>query len=140
MLKDCLLLFQTDIIVNSVGMHSDLKVGRVSNAILGKGGPSLEKEFQNNLKKHLSLSEEQLVWTKGHNLASKTVLHVVWPYLPYPIGDKHKVMFNSIGFSLLYGKQVKLVLKSFYFFGRYSKLQWRSVCLSFHLLQFLSLH
>ncbi|KYO18142.1 poly [ADP-ribose] polymerase 9 [Alligator mississippiensis] len=91
----------TDIIVNSVGMHSDLKVGRVSNAILGKGGPSLEKEFQNNLKKHLSLSEEQLVWTKGHNLASKTVLHVVWPYLPYPIGDKHKVLKTAMAKCLL---------------------------------------
>ncbi|XP_025052770.1 poly [ADP-ribose] polymerase 9 isoform X3 [Alligator sinensis] len=89
---------RTDIIVNSVGMHSDLKVGEVSKAILGKGGPSLEKEFQNNLKKHLPFSEEQLVWTKGHNLASKTVLHVVWPY---SIGDKYKVLKTAMAKCLL---------------------------------------
>uniref|UniRef100_A0A7M4E4X3 Poly(ADP-ribose) polymerase family member 9 n=1 Tax=Crocodylus porosus TaxID=8502 RepID=A0A7M4E4X3_CROPO len=79
----------TDIIVNSVAVYNDLKVGGVSKAILGKGGLSLEKEFQNKLKKKHPFFEGQLVLTKGHNLASKTVLHVVWPQA---INDKHEVL------------------------------------------------
>uniref|UniRef100_A0A7M4E4K4 Poly(ADP-ribose) polymerase family member 9 n=1 Tax=Crocodylus porosus TaxID=8502 RepID=A0A7M4E4K4_CROPO len=79
----------TDIIVNSVAVYNDLKVGGVSKAILGKGGLSLEKEFQNKLKKKHPFFEGQLVLTKGHNLASKTVLHVVWPQA---INDKHECL------------------------------------------------
>ncbi|XP_019378090.1 PREDICTED: poly [ADP-ribose] polymerase 9 [Gavialis gangeticus] len=83
----------TDVIVNSVAVYNDLKIGGVSKAILGKGGLSLEKEFQNKLKNPHPFVEGQHVLTKGHNLASKTVLHVVWPH---SINDKHKVLKTAM--------------------------------------------
>ncbi|XP_015992512.2 protein mono-ADP-ribosyltransferase PARP15 isoform X1 [Rousettus aegyptiacus] len=87
--------FCADVIVNTV--PSDLQLGRgpLSQALLQKAGPMLQKELDATRQK----TEEEvgsIFMTSGCNLDCKTVLHVVAPYWKNGAGSSCQIMANII--------------------------------------------
>lgn len=87
--------FCADVIVNTV--PSDLQLGRgpLSQALLQKAGPMLQKELDATRQK----TEEEvgsIFMTSGCNLDCKAVLHVVAPYWKNGAGSSWQIMANII--------------------------------------------
>lgn len=71
-------VFQTSIVVVSVGRDLQLNKGPLGKALLSKAGPMLQED----LKKEgggRTAEEGSVLKTKGYNLACSVVLHVVVP-------------------------------------------------------------
>ncbi|KAJ7345856.1 hypothetical protein JRQ81_001806 [Phrynocephalus forsythii] len=68
----------TDVVVSSVGTDLKLGVGPLSLALLQKAGPALQAEFNQAIQGR-GVPVGSVIQTRGHNLASKIVLHAPIP-------------------------------------------------------------
>lgn len=75
--KGCIELQKTDIIVNSVNPHTDFECGPVSKSILQQAGDEIKQEFIKNMPRTFQESQLVLV-TKGFKLSCQHVFHVLW--------------------------------------------------------------
>nr|XP_020635228.1 poly [ADP-ribose] polymerase 14-like isoform X1 [Pogona vitticeps] len=68
----------TDVVVSSVGRDLKLGVGPLSKALLQKAGPALQAEFDQAVQGR-GPQVGLVIQTRGHNLASRIVLHATVP-------------------------------------------------------------
>uniref|UniRef100_A0A8C0NB38 Poly(ADP-ribose) polymerase family member 14 n=1 Tax=Canis lupus familiaris TaxID=9615 RepID=A0A8C0NB38_CANLF len=87
--------FQADVIVNTVPMNLQLGGGPLSQALLQKAGPKLQKELYATRQ---GTEEEvgSIFMTSGCNLNCKAVLHVVAPHWDNGAGSSQQIMANII--------------------------------------------
>lgn len=79
-------VFQTSVVVVSVGRDFQLDKGPLGRALLSKAGPMLQTGLQKEAWRLLqeggggkTLEEGSVLKTKGYNLACSVVLHAVVP-------------------------------------------------------------
>ncbi|NXW32657.1 PAR15 polymerase, partial [Phaetusa simplex] len=72
------ILLQTDIIVNSVGVDLNFGTGPLCKALLAKAGPALEEEFDKEIERVFA-DEGSVLCTSGCALACKYVFHAIVP-------------------------------------------------------------
>ncbi|XP_055965375.1 protein mono-ADP-ribosyltransferase PARP9 [Sorex fumeus] len=70
-------LQETEVIVNSLYMSSNLNDGTVSKSILQKAGEQVKMELSHRMTTEAKNNDFLLV-TGGYNLASKYIFHVLW--------------------------------------------------------------
>ncbi|KAM8770636.1 protein mono-ADP-ribosyltransferase PARP14 [Rhynchonycteris naso] len=85
----------TDVVVNSISRDLDLNKGPLSQALLGKAGPDLQKELS-KVGQGKAVDVGTILQTSGCNLHCQQVLHVVVP--PWNNGDTSscKIMEDTI--------------------------------------------
>ncbi|XP_044525985.1 protein mono-ADP-ribosyltransferase PARP14-like [Gracilinanus agilis] len=86
---------KSDIIVNTIATDLQLDKAPLSQAILKKAGPELQKEL-NLLGKETSVKPGHVLPTKGYNLDCKCILHVVASPWNHGVGNAKKIMKGSI--------------------------------------------
>lgn len=89
------LYIHADVIVNTVPMDLQLGGGPLSQAILEKGGPMLQKEL-NATKQETEEEVGSIFMTSGCNLDCKAVIHVVAPEWDNRAGSSLQIMANII--------------------------------------------
>ncbi|NXY72092.1 PAR15 polymerase, partial [Glareola pratincola] len=72
------ILLQTDVIVNSVGVDLNFGTGPLCKALLAKAGPALEVEFDKEIERVFA-DEGSVLCTRGCALACKSVFHAIVP-------------------------------------------------------------
>ncbi|NXV47658.1 PAR15 polymerase, partial [Uria aalge] len=72
------ILLQTDVIVNSVGVDLNFGTGPLCKALLAKAGPALEVEFDKEIERVFA-DEGSVLCTSGCALACKSVFHAIVP-------------------------------------------------------------
>ncbi|NWX90194.1 PAR15 polymerase, partial [Nothoprocta pentlandii] len=106
------ILFQTDVVVNSIGVDLQLGVGPLCRALLQKAGPELQLEFDQEKQKQAA-GNGTVFHTSGYNLLCKTVLHAVVPLWDGGSGEALKILKDIINFCL--HKTEELALNSITF-------------------------
>eukprot|EP00071_Canis_lupus_P035985 XP_022269542.1 poly [ADP-ribose] polymerase 15 isoform X4 [Canis lupus familiaris] len=86
--------FQADVIVNTVPMNLQLGGGQLSQALLQKAGPELQKELYATRQ---GTEEEvgSIFMTSGCNLNCKAVLHVVAPHWDNGAGSSQQAFLDK---------------------------------------------
>nr|XP_012635935.1 poly [ADP-ribose] polymerase 14 isoform X1 [Microcebus murinus] len=86
---------KTDVVVNSIPSSLALNRGPLSQALLEKAGPELQKEL-NTAGQGASISTGTVLQTSGCNLHCQRVLHVVAPDWGSSDTSSHKIMEDII--------------------------------------------
>ncbi|XP_053774410.1 protein mono-ADP-ribosyltransferase PARP15 isoform X2 [Desmodus rotundus] len=87
--------FRADVIVNTVPTDLQLERGSLSQALLQKAGPMLQKEL-NATRQETKEEVGSIFMTSGCNLDCKAVLHVVAPAWDNGAGSSRQIMANII--------------------------------------------
>lgn len=87
--------FCADVIVNTVPDDLQLGRGSLSQALLQKAGPMLQKEL-NATRQETKEKVGSIFMTSGCNLDCKAVLHVLAPYWDNGAGSSSQIMANII--------------------------------------------
>ncbi|NXA42768.1 PAR15 polymerase, partial [Eudromia elegans] len=93
------ILFQTDVIVNSIGEDLRLGVGPLCRALLEKAGPGLQLEFDKEKQKQVA-RRGTVFCTGGYNLFCKSVLHAIIPLWDGGKGEALKILKDIVNFCL----------------------------------------
>ncbi|NWY57574.1 PAR15 polymerase, partial [Chionis minor] len=92
-------LLQTDVIVNSVGVDLNFGTGPLCKALLAKAGPALKVEFEKEKEREFA-DEGSVLCTSGCALACKSVLHAIVPLWDGLDGETLEILEDIINFCL----------------------------------------
>jgi O-acetyl-ADP-ribose deacetylase (regulator of RNase III) len=95
---------QVDAIVNAANEHLQ-HGGGVAWAISKKGGPAIQKESDDWIREHGSVSHSHPAWTSGGLLPAKYVIHAVGPV--WGDGDEDKKLVDAVIGSLRVADELK---------------------------------
>jgi len=93
-----------DVIVNAANEHL-MHGGGVAWAISKKGGPAIQKESFDWIRKHGPVSHAHPAWTSGGNLPARYVIHAVGPV--WGDGDEDKKLSDAVTGSLRVAGELK---------------------------------
>jgi O-acetyl-ADP-ribose deacetylase (regulator of RNase III) len=100
----------TEAIVNAANEHL-AHGGGVAGAIARGGGPAIQSESDEWVKKHGPISHAKPAWTSGGKLACRYVIHAVGPI--WGLGDENAKLEAAVTGSLLLAEELEVTSIAF---------------------------